>query len=302
MRSGTLSPRSPQPRPSGIDDWEHATEPDPVRLELQAIGLSDHEGRTMTRRAIAGAVLFLGVVSGCEGAGDSGDTLETLTSAGTGEDASSSGSDGSGSSSSGSGGNSNSSGSSGTPDGTADDSSTGLGYIILELPASADATVDNLNDGKVDNTDVNFGFEEHLEVEGPVGGEREQRSYLRFEIDDIEGTVIEATLRLTVRELGGAGGDIYAVPELDAMGMQWTEGEITWNNAVPVPTDDPPLDSVINEPTSTVEFDVTEAIAWGSTQSFAIVALEFDDEVEYWSREADEAASHPRLFVTVDPP
>jgi hypothetical protein len=290
--------------------WEHATEPDPVRLELQgnrapargqAIGLSDHEERTMTRRAIAGAVLFLGVVSGCEGAGGSGDTLETLTSAaGTGEDAS--GSDSSGSSSSSSSGNNSSSGSSGTPDGTADDSSTGLGYIILELPASADATVDNLNDGKVDNTDVNYGFEEYLEVEGPVGGEREQRSYLRFEIDDIEGTVIEATLRLTVRELGGAGGDIYAVPELDAMGMQWTEGEITWNNAVPVPTDDPPLDSVINEPTSTVEFDVTDAITLGSTQSFAIVALEFDDEVEYWSREADEAASHPRLLVTVDPP
>jgi hypothetical protein len=257
----------------------------------------------MTRRAIAGTVLFLGVASGCEGAGVSDDTLETLTSAGgTGEDASSSGSDSSGGSSNGSGGNSSSSGSSGAPDGTGDDASTGLGYIILELPASADATVDSLNDGKVDNTDVNYGFEEHLEVEGPVGGDREQRSYLRFEIDDIEGTVIEATLRLSVRELGGAGGDIYAVPELDAMGMQWTEGEITWNNAVPVPTDDPPLDSVINVPTATVEFDVADAITLGSTQSFAIVALEFDDEVEYWSREADDATAHPRLFVTVAPP
>ncbi|HET6582407.1 MAG TPA: DNRLRE domain-containing protein [Nannocystaceae bacterium] len=181
-------------------------------------------------------------------------------------------------------------GDSGTSSGGAEGSSSGGTVVVLELLPTDDATVDN------QAPDDNFGGDDILEVENDPP--RIQASYLRFVVDDIEGEILGASLRLLATEGSDYGGDVFAVDDGDPqMGMQWTEDTLTFNNAAPVQGD--PIDSVVSVPSASyVVFDVTSAVALATSHSFAITTIS-EDEIEYSSK---EGVDPPLLVVTVMTP
>ena len=169
------------------------------------------------------------------------------------------------------------------------DSSTGAGVLVLELLPTDDATVE---DNAPDN---NFGAAPILEVKTD---DDVQVSYLRFVVDDVEGEVLSASLRMLAVEGSDYGGDVFVVDDVDPqMGMQWTEDTLTFNNAPAVQGD--PVASFAAAPSASyVAFDLTAAVVLGTSHSFAITTIS-QDEVEYSSKEGSEA---PVLIVTVMTP
>jgi hypothetical protein len=169
------------------------------------------------------------------------------------------------------------------------DTSTGDGVVVLELLPTDDASVE---DNAPDN---NFGSAPILEIEND---EDVQIAYLRFVVDDIDGEILTASLRMLAVEGSDYAGDVFVVDDGDPeMGMQWTEDTLTFNNAPAVQGD--PVATVAAAPSATyVSFDVTSAVALGMSHSFAITTMSAD-EIEYASKEGEEA---PVLIVTVMTP
>ena len=169
------------------------------------------------------------------------------------------------------------------------DSSTGGTMVVLELVPTDDATVE---DNAPDN---NFGAAPILEIETD---DQVQVSYLRFVVDDIDVDILSASLRMLAVEGSDYGGDVFVVDDVDPqMGMQWTEDTLTFNNAPAVQGE--PVATFAAAPSATyVSFDLTSAIALGTSHSFAITTIS-DDEIEYSSKEGEEA---PLLILTVMTP
>ena len=116
------------------------------------------------------------------------------------------------------------------------------------------------------------------------------RSYLRFNVPTLSGTVTAAKLRLFVVEASTAGGSVFTV------GNNWTETAITWNNAPPISGN--ALSTAGAATIGTwVEFDVTSAIASGTPVSFALSGGK-SNSVDYSSRSGTQA---PQLVITTSP-
>ena len=116
------------------------------------------------------------------------------------------------------------------------------------------------------------------------------RSYLRFNVPTLSGTVTAAKLRLFVADASTAGGSVFTV------GNNWTETGITWNNAPPISGN--PLGTAGAVAMGTwVEFDVTSAITSGTPVSFAVSGGNAN-AVEYSSRSGTQA---PQLVITTAP-
>jgi hypothetical protein len=181
-------------------------------------------------------------------------------------------------------------GSSGSSSGGADTSSAGGNVVVLEVAPTDDASIDSAS------PDGNFGAEDILEIENDPP--KIQVAYLRFVVDDIEGEILGASLRLLATEGSDYGGDAFVVDDGDPqMGMQWTEDTLTFNNAAPVQGD--PIATVVAVPSASyASFDVTSAVALGASHSFAITTISAN-EIEYASKEGVES---PVLFVTVMTP
>jgi len=117
-----------------------------------------------------------------------------------------------------------------------------------------------------------------------------QRSYLRFNVPTLNGTVTGARLRLFVTNASTAGGSVFIV------GNGWTETGITWNNAPPISGNSLGTAGAATIGTW-VEFNVTSAVASGNPVSFAVSGGS-TNAVEYSSRSGTQA---PQLVVTTAP-
>jgi hypothetical protein len=133
-----------------------------------------------------------------------------------------------------------------------------------------------------DSSSDNFGSEDFLRVEDD---DPEYRSYVRFSVSGLSGTVSSATLRLYVTDSSDDGGDVFGVS------TSWSEGSITWGNA-------PSLGSTVLDSAGSVsngnwvEFDVTDRVDDNGSFAFAVRSSS-NNAVEYSSREG----SHPPELV-----
>jgi hypothetical protein len=115
------------------------------------------------------------------------------------------------------------------------------------------------------------------------------KSYLKFDVQGLSGTVLAATLRLYVNDASDDGGTAYVVND-----TSWAEETITWNNA-------PLMGSAIGSAGQVsngqwVEIDVTDAVAGNGLTSIGIRSAS-SDVVIYSSR---EGANMPELCVAYD--
>jgi len=123
----------------------------------------------------------------------------------------------------------------------------------------------------------------------------DMESYLRFNVQDLAGYVLTATLRLNVDSNNGSGFAIYLVPD-----NSWQEDTITYNNA-------PALGDLIYStgaytsgtavPGTWVEIDVTPYVQADGVYNFAIVGT--DDRVLSFS--SRDGGFSPELYI-IDPP
>ena len=132
----------------------------------------------------------------------------------------------------------------------------------------------------------NYGTATNLRVRssGPT-----MRSYLKFDVTGVSGTVVSARLRLRVKDTGTDGGRVYPVAN-----TSWTETGITWSNA-PAPGA-VPLASIGAVPTAGTwaDVDVTGGVTGNGLLTLA-VADGSTNVVDYDSR---ESANDPQLIVT----
>ena len=121
------------------------------------------------------------------------------------------------------------------------------------------------------------------------------KSYIQFNVTDINEPVQNARLRLYVTDASDVGGAVYAVSNNGSNGAPWLESEITWENAPLVSGS--PL-SVLGEVNSDVwvEFDVTAAIAGNGLYSFGLETTS-SNSVLY---SAKESGQPPLLVINAD--
>lgn len=165
---------------------------------------------------------------------------------------------------------------------------------LTSLSPVADAFV---RDGSY--SDTNYGATNTLTVKSDAVGYA-RKSMLKFDLSAIEGTITNASLRLTPVAAGMSG----VVHRLYATTANWDEATVTWNNR-------PANDNIITDWTvpavnTQVQIDVTGSaiIAMSSTKS-----LSFDVEaaqnygtngsVDYAARSHATAAYRPVLVITV---
>ena len=137
------------------------------------------------------------------------------------------------------------------------------------------------------------GDEVELRVRKPSGDDI--RSFLKFDISGLTGSVSSAKVRLYVVEESTSGGEMYSVSnEVLSGGTPWTESTLTWSNAP----------AIAGSPLSTagavalgeiVEFTVTSAIIGNGTYSFGVKTNSSND-VYYASRQ-DPFNPIPQLVI-----
>ena len=117
----------------------------------------------------------------------------------------------------------------------------------------------------------------------------EIKSYLKFDVQGLSGTVLAATLRLYVNDASDDGGTAYVVND-----TSWAEETITWNNA-------PAMGSAMGNAGQVsngqwAEIDVTAGVTGNGLTSIGIRSAS-SDVVIYSSR---EGANVPELCVAYD--
>ncbi len=121
-------------------------------------------------------------------------------------------------------------------------------------------------------------------------------SYLKFFVVGLGGTVQSAKIRLFVSDASNDGGAIYLVSNNYAnSSIPWDEGGLVWNNA-PVIIGNPLSSVGVVSQGTTVEFDVSTAIAGDGEHSFALKSNS-SDLVNYTSK---EGSNPPVLQIIID--
>ena len=138
----------------------------------------------------------------------------------------------------------------------------------------------------------NFGSTPELRVRS---GNQTIRSYLKFNVSGVTGTVQSAKLRLRVIDGGPNGGSVFSVSNNFAgTSTPWTESALTWNNA-PAPGGSALGAAGSVSANTWIEVNVTSAIAGNGTFSFAVSGGS-SNVVDYSS---SEGANPPQLVVVV---
>jgi hypothetical protein len=155
---------------------------------------------------------------------------------------------------------------------------------LVHIGADADATVAQKS------PDTNYGSKPTtLTDNDPVN-----RTFLRFVVSDVGGTVRGARLRLWVADGSGNGPSLYP------SGTEWSESGITWNNRPArsggVVGD---LGSVASR--TFVEIDVSAVVTGAGRYSFELASTS-KDGTDFASREAPTSAQRPELILDVAPP
>jgi unsaturated chondroitin disaccharide hydrolase len=162
--------------------------------------------------------------------------------------------------------------------------------LVVHPDGGGVATFTAVADSKVKSSspNTNYGSETTLRLRA---GDPEWRSYLRFEVAGLAGSVTRATLRLFVATGSNDGGSVFGVAN------GWTETGLTWNDAPEI--SGTPL--AVAGPVATgswVEYDVTPAVVGNGSQSFALLSHS-STSVYFSSREGEHA---PELVVASGPP
>lgn len=125
-------------------------------------------------------------------------------------------------------------------------------------------------------------------VQSPPG---ETRSYLRFDLQNLSGDIINARLRLYLMDTNSAGFVIYGVAD-----NSWGELTTTFNNK-------PPITALLNTSGAVtagtwVEIDVTAYVAEGGLKSLALVG----NSTTLTRLRSREHAHAPQLVITTTIP
>jgi PKD repeat protein len=161
------------------------------------------------------------------------------------------------------------------------------GYVtVLQPPpsqtflATADAKV------KSSSPASNYGTAPVLRVRA---GDTTYRSYLRFDLTGLEGTVLSATLRLYATDPSDDGGALHSVAS------DWTESGITWDSAPPIGIA-PLAGTAVAIANQWREIDVSSVVLGNGSYAFALDGTS-GDSAYYSSR---EGANPPQLVVQTD--
>ena len=156
-------------------------------------------------------------------------------------------------------------------------------------------TIDPFQDSyvKLSTPTTNYGTSTSLRAQKTSSDDL--RSYLKFGVSGLTGTVVSAKLRLKVTNASNDGGSVYKVSNFFlSTTTEWDEDGLHWNNAPTISGS--PLSSVGAVTIGTfVEWDVKAAVTGNGTYSFAIKNNSSDD-AQYMS---DEAASKPELVIQI---
>jgi len=137
------------------------------------------------------------------------------------------------------------------------------------------------------NPATNFGLLTVLRADGSP----DMRSYLRFNLQGLSGSVSRATLRIYANSASTAGVSIWRVSD-----NTWTESTINYNNAPPVGT---VIGSFAPVGAGTwISIDVTSYITGNGSYSFALTTPG-STAISLASRQA--GANAPQLIVETTP-
>jgi hypothetical protein len=114
------------------------------------------------------------------------------------------------------------------------------------------------------------------------------RSYLKFDVSGISGTVVSVVLRLWVSDTSVDYGQVGSVSN------SWTETGITWNSQPSMPMS---LFAFTGPENGYVTVDVTSEITGNGTYSFGIQSLS-TDLAAFGSRDDNNADRRPLLTIT----
>lgn len=143
------------------------------------------------------------------------------------------------------------------------------------------------NDGQVKLTEIdkNYGTKNTSKIEN-----FKFKSYYKFEISGLTGSVASATLRLTVPDGASDGGDSGGVLHkaentVPGAGVPWTESILTGRNAPEI------VGNIIDQigvvaPNQTVDLDVTAAVSGNGTVSFCLSSAS-GNMVRYFTKEGE---------------
>jgi hypothetical protein len=177
-----------------------------------------------------------------------------------------------------------------TPDGTGTSASD---FSVTAPPPPTTLTFTPPHDAtvRVSSKSSNFGSRSELSVRS---GSQTMRSYLKFVVSGVTGSVQAARLRLRVTDPGPDGGFVYSVSNnFNGSSMPWTESRLTWNNAPPLGTNRGYAGTATAN--TWVEVDVTAAVNGNGTFSFAVSGGS-SNQVDYSS---SEGAHPPQLVLVV---
>jgi len=119
------------------------------------------------------------------------------------------------------------------------------------------------------------------------------RSYLKFVVSGVTGSVQSARLRLQVTTASNDGGSVFLVSNFQAgTSTPWTEGNLNYNNA-PIISGSPLSSAGSVTVGQTVELDVTPAITGNGTFSLGLQSAS-TTAVQYSSK---EGATKPELVI-----
>jgi molybdopterin biosynthesis enzyme MoaB len=173
---------------------------------------------------------------------------------------------------------------------SADFTVTGGGTVTLTFNPGEDSYV------QLTTPTTNYGSNSGLRARKT--STEEQRSYLKFSLSGITGSVVSATLRLKVTNASDIGGSIYKVSNnYVGTSTSWVDEVINWNNA-PVVSGSP-LSSVGAVVVGNVaEFNVAAGITGNGQISFAITSTSSND-VQFNSSEGGVV---PELVIVISSP
>jgi PKD repeat protein len=174
-------------------------------------------------------------------------------------------------------------------------SSSATQQVTVTAPPPGTLLVNALDDAQVKSTTPGkkYGSLATLSVrEATVSGDVTYRTYLKFQVSGLTGTVSDVRLKLKVDGSSGSdgpdSGDVYLVS-----GATWSESTLSWSNAPPIVT--LPVGAAVAAPLGgTIQIDLHTAITSDGTYTLALKSHS-TDTVTYTSK---EGGSPPQLLFT----
>ncbi|MGZ4270597.1 MAG: CBM96 family carbohydrate-binding protein [Solirubrobacteraceae bacterium] len=182
-----------------------------------------------------------------------------------------------------------------TDSGGRSDTSTKTIQVSDTAPPPGGPTVTVLGDAQVKSTSAstNYGALSTLRVrQGTSATDTTYRTYIKFQVSGLSGTVSDVKLQLHVDGASGSdsvdSGDVFLVP-----GASWSESTLTWNNQPALPSS--PVGSAVRAPLNgTILIDLGTAITADGTYTLVLASHSTDSAI-YTSKEGGAA---PQLVFT----